>query len=277
MRCTKLTSDTVFRADISDTDAAVLLGENGTNWQPRGGYTPIYQLQFQNGVTEGIGYMEGWVGAPEPISGTNAVRETFTVSGAEVKVSSVAIRVARVNGNGSSDRAPGKRRRIADRRRQHSGCRDSAEQCESPAYYWASYTLSSNVYARTGSTYHLDFEASSTSTYQAFPIRKGSLTDFSPPLISRTDTRNSNRRTVGWMDPVGRCQSHGWRSAILFLRYAVAIAAARIARFVREMWSRIARFPSNSIERRISSCVSKPRMLRLTEDSGARSTSERQP
>jgi Putative Ig domain/IPT/TIG domain len=165
---------------ISDTDAAVLLGENGSSWQPRAGYTPIYQLQFQNGVTEGIGYMEGWSGAPEPISGTNAVRETFTVSGADVKVSSAAIRLARLSGNDPLT----VRLENADGSLIEQGSIPATaiqeSNATSPLYYWAKYTFTTTYTLAAGNTYHLDFEGSSTSTYQAFPIRKGSNYGFQP-------------------------------------------------------------------------------------------------
>lgn len=165
---------------ISDTDAAVLLGENGSSWQPRAGYTPIYQLQFQNGVTEGIGYMEGWSGAPEPISGTNAVRETFTVSGSAVNVSSVGIRLAHLNGNDPLV----VRLENADGSLIEEGSVPAAaiqqSSAASPAYVWASYKFSTTYALVPGNTYHLDFEASATSTYQAFPIRKGLNYGFQP-------------------------------------------------------------------------------------------------
>lgn len=165
---------------ISDTDAAVLLSENGTSWQPRAGYTPIYQLQFQSGVTEGIGYMEGWIGAPEPVSGTHAVRETFTVSGAEEKVSSVGIRLARLSGNDPLtvrlENANGSL--VEEGTIPASAIQESS--ATSPLYYWANYKFAATYALVPGNTYHLDFESSSTSLYQAFPIRKGSDYGFQP-------------------------------------------------------------------------------------------------
>ncbi len=171
---------TPYQPTISDTDAAVLLSENGASWQPRGGYTPIYQLQFQNGVTEGIGYMEAWIGAPEPISGTNAVRETFTVSGAAEKVSSVAIRLARLSGNDPLT----VRLENGDGSLIEEGTIPAtaiqASTASSPAYSWAIYKFSTTYALAPGNSYHLDFESSASSIYQAFPIRKGSNYGFQP-------------------------------------------------------------------------------------------------
>jgi hypothetical protein len=165
-------SDSVQGA-ISKTDAAVLLGRSGTDWAPRPGYTPIYQLQFANGVTEGIGYIEGWIGAPRPISGATAVRETFTVSGAEVNVNSIKVRVARAIGNDP----------LYVRLENANGTlieEDSIpatsiplSSVASPSYFWATVPLSSTHTLLPGETYHLDLEASLTSVYETFPIRKG--------------------------------------------------------------------------------------------------------
>jgi hypothetical protein len=165
---------------MSDTDAAVLLSEDGTSWQPRGGYTPIYQLQFQNGVTEGIGYMEGWSGAPEPISGTNAVRETFTISGAAEKVSSVAIRLARLSGNDplTVRLENGDGSLIEEGTVPATAIQES--NATSPLYFWATYKFSTTYTLVPGNTYHLDFEVSPSSLYQAFPIRKGVNYGFQP-------------------------------------------------------------------------------------------------
>ena len=158
---------------ISDTDAAVLLSEEGGAWKPRQGFKPIYQLDFPNGVTEGIGYIEGWVGAPRPVSGTNAARETFSVSGADVKVSSVAVRVARVNGNDPLVI----RLENANGSLVEEGSTPASDvplsSSIAPAYFWVNYKLSSTTTLVPGNAYHLDIEATSTSTYEIFPIRKG--------------------------------------------------------------------------------------------------------
>jgi hypothetical protein len=46
---------------------------------PRPLDTPIVQLTYDDGTVQGQGYMEVWVGTPEPISGGAMARETFTV------------------------------------------------------------------------------------------------------------------------------------------------------------------------------------------------------
>lgn len=163
---------------VSDVDAAVLLSQNGGAWNERKSYVPIYELDFQNGISEGIGYIEAWVAAPRPISGTNAIRETFTLSGSELNVKSVSLRLARTNGND-----PLKvRLENADGSLIEQG-NVSASAVElsnstAPDYDWVMYPFSTTYTLMPGKTYHLVLEASATSTYQAFPIRKGTAYGF---------------------------------------------------------------------------------------------------
>ena len=83
---------------ISDVDGAVLLGGPDGRWAPRKGYLPILELDYQDGFSEGNGYMEAWIGAPQNISGPAAVQETITVSGTQKNVASASIRVAHISG-----------------------------------------------------------------------------------------------------------------------------------------------------------------------------------
>jgi hypothetical protein len=157
---------------ISDVDSAELLGGTGRAWAPRKGYTPIVELDYQDGWSELNGYIEAWVGAPQSISGTSAVRETLTVSGPQRTVASASIRVARISGSDPL---------IV---RLENGDGTLIEQGEisaasipltSPASYtWTTFTFSSAHTLLAGQNYHLHFGAASSSTYQVFPIRKGS-------------------------------------------------------------------------------------------------------
>ena len=118
--------------------------------------------------------MEGWSGAPERMSGTNAVRETFTISGSDVQVASVGIRAARVNG---SDPLVVRLENADGSLIEEGSIPASAipgSTATSPSYSWAKYTFSTTYTLVPGNSYHLVLEATSTSTYQTFPIRKGS-------------------------------------------------------------------------------------------------------
>jgi hypothetical protein len=162
---------------ISDTDCAVLLFSNysaaeGTIWKPRQGYAPVLQMNYDDGFTEGFGYMEVWVGAPQPISGISSVRESFTVSGASRTISSVGVRVARLTGSGALTV------------RLETGDGTLIEQGEvaaasvpldaSATYVWAAYKFSAPHTLSVGQSYHLVLQSPASTVYQAFPIRKGS-------------------------------------------------------------------------------------------------------
>ena len=189
---------TPAQPSISDVDAAELLGGPAGTWTPRKGYTPILELDYQDGWSEFIGYMEVWVGAPQSISGSSAVRETITVTGAQKSVSSASIRVARTSGSDPL---------IV---RLENGDGTVIEQGEVPAssipltspvsYAWATFTFSSAHTLLAGQSYHLQISAASTSSYQAYPIRKGvaygfQKTTYFPDGYAQF---NQNGSWVGW-------------------------------------------------------------------------------
>ena len=164
---------------VSDTDLATLLTDAGQSWAERKGITPTVQLTYADGWTQGLGYMEVWYNAPQIASGSSAVREFFTVSGGSKRVTSISIRAVRVNGSDPLivhlENADGT---VVE---EGSIPADSiptgaslADPYGSPlAYAWATYTFSSAHTLVSGQSYNLDFEATSTSAYQFFPVRKG--------------------------------------------------------------------------------------------------------
>ena len=185
---------------VSDIDSAVLLSQDGGAWSQRKSFSPIYELDFQNGASEGMGYMEAWSGAPQNISGSSAIRETFTVSGSQVNVTSASIRLARINGNGPlTVRLENANGSLIEQ----GGIPATAialSTAASPADGWVTFPFSTTYTLIPGQTYHLDLEATATSTYQAFPIRKGSAygfktTTFFPDGYAQFKQNNS---WVGW-------------------------------------------------------------------------------
>jgi len=155
---------------VSDTNLAVLMSAQGGPWAVRPGYTPIYELDFTNGFSEGVGYIEGWVGAPQPIYGIHAVRETFTVS-SNVSVSTAAIRISRMYGNDPLV----VRLENANGTLIHQGTIPAADIPETTEGkpVWTKLSFGTSYTLLAGHTYHLDIEASATSLYETFPIRKG--------------------------------------------------------------------------------------------------------
>lgn len=159
---------------MSDVDCAVLLNQAGLPWTERVGFTPSMQLNYSDGWSGGIGYMEVWSGVPESASGSSAVREVFTVSGSSKTVTNVSIRVNRVSGGDPLV----VRLESADGTLIEEGSIPAASILTGGSYGWATYAFSSAHTLASGQAYHLDFEATSTSAYQLFPIRKGSAYGF---------------------------------------------------------------------------------------------------
>jgi hypothetical protein len=164
---------------MSNEECAVLTHSEYESWNVFSNDTPVYQLDYTDGTTTGIGYMEVWVNAPQVIGGTHAVREAFTVSGSERVVSKFSIRVARTTGSAPLT----VRLENANGNLIEQGTIPSADVPESsssnPQYYWVTYTFSALRTLFEGDAYHVDLEASSGTSYQTFPIRKGSKESFS--------------------------------------------------------------------------------------------------
>lgn len=166
---------------MTDTDCAVLLYADqgpalGTVWQPRQGYTPIVQMDYDDGFTDGIGYMEAWVGAPQSISGSGSVREAFTVSGTSKVVSSVSVRVARLSG--SADLTVRLEAGDGTLIEQGTIAATSIPLSTLATYFWANYKFSAPHTLASGQSYHLILQSPSSTVYQTFPIRKGTYYGF---------------------------------------------------------------------------------------------------
>ncbi|MGH7462031.1 MAG: hypothetical protein ACREMA_13540 [Longimicrobiales bacterium] len=180
----------------SDVDSAVLLYNNATKaWRPRRGFTPIIQFNFTDGWTEGIGYMEAWVGAPQAIGGSRAVRQRITVSGSTRKIGSVAVRVRRNSGSGA----------LRVRVENSNGTLIEEGNISSTAFpigsmTWGTYRLRSTRTLSAGRTYHLVLLAPSGTVYQTFPIRKGMHYGFSNTTYFRDGHAQfkSGSTWVGW-------------------------------------------------------------------------------
>jgi hypothetical protein len=161
---------------VSDAASAVLYRWSGVSWRPQEGYSPIMELLYSNGDYQGYGYIGTWVGNPELISGTDAVRETFTVTGSSRSVSTVGMRLARVSGSGN----------LTVRLESSSGSlieqgylSASSFPLTSPvSHVWRTYTFSTSHTLYAGYTYHLVLEAPSGTVYEAYPIEKGWMYGF---------------------------------------------------------------------------------------------------
>ena len=161
---------------LSDAANAVLLRTSSSSWQPRAGYTPISELYYSNGNTQGIGYVEAFVDGPQVISGTSAVRETFTVSGGPKKIGSVDIRAARASG---TDYLKVRLENGDGTLIEEGYLPASSFPLTSPASHtWAEFKFASTHTLETGKSYNLVLEAPASSQYVAFSMQKGTAYGF---------------------------------------------------------------------------------------------------
>ena len=161
---------------LSDWANAVLLRTSGSSWQPRKGYTPISELYYSNGNTQGIGYIEAFVAGPQIISGTATLRETFTVTGATKKIASVGIRAARASG---SSYLKVRLENANGTLIEEGYIPASSFPLTSPvSHTWVEYKFASPHTLQSGQTYHIVLTAPSTSQYVAYTMQKGTAYGF---------------------------------------------------------------------------------------------------
>ena len=162
----------------SNTDWANLVYFQGAWSDDRGAgqgvITPIMALSYSNGVVDGQGYMEVWVSLPKTISGSDKVRETFTVSGSSRTVSSASVRVRRDSGTSP----------LTVRLETSSGTlvaqgTVSAGLIPTGSHPgWGTAVFGSTVTLSAGKSYNLVLEAPSGTSYDAFVIREGAKWGF---------------------------------------------------------------------------------------------------
>ncbi len=129
-------------------------------------YTPIVELQYADGFSTGVGYMEVWTESTKAISGSSEVRETFTVSGTDRLVSGVTIRLRRVAGS-----AP-----LTVRLENANGTLVESANIAGidTNFTWISCTFPAVRMLTRGTRYNLTLQAPAGTSYEAFPIREGS-------------------------------------------------------------------------------------------------------
>lgn len=128
-------------------------------------HTPILELQYTDGHNQGMGYMEVWSEAPQPISGDSSVRQNFTVSDSSRLADSVMVRVKRNSGTDS----------LTIRVETSNGdLVASGEVYADTVYGWVTLIFTSTVTLQSGSSYNLVLQSPSSSIYETFPIREGS-------------------------------------------------------------------------------------------------------
>ena len=187
-----------MQPEFSNENLATLIQDSSNSWSVYDFNTPIFEFDFTDGASMGQGYMEVWVGAPQPISGSSAVGEEFTVSGGPKEVTAVSVRLARISGNGDLtvrlEQADGN---VVEQGRIPSS---AVPLSSSAKYTWATYSFSAMRTLLNGETYRLELEAPSGTQYQAYPLRKGSGQSFAPTTFFPDGHAQfeSNGSWVGW-------------------------------------------------------------------------------
>jgi hypothetical protein len=163
-----------------------------------GNYMPILQLDYSDGASYGNGYMEVWIQTSrKTISGSNAARESFTVSGPTMNAASVTVRlrhdsgtdpltVAVLNGTGTS---------LASCAKPYTAITPSGTSGDN----WVTCQFASPLTLNSGSTYALNLAAPSSSAYTIFPIRKGVSYNFGPSSVF-SDGHAQYTTGSGWQD-----------------------------------------------------------------------------
>lgn len=184
-------SSTPVQPRLRDDDWAMLMrSRTSPAWAIRRtpgsseSFTPILEIDYAGGRSQGMGYMEFWMGAPKPISGPALVREVFTVSGPPRKAGAVSVRVRHLAGS-----AP-----LAIRLEQGDGkllvqgaCAGPLPACTPTATLggcdWVTFTFPEPQVLAPGKTYHLVLSAPARAQYEAFPMRKGTDKGFSDATL----------------------------------------------------------------------------------------------
>ena len=205
---------------MADSDWFQLLG-NATrpgDWWPRengngDSFTPIVELQYTDGYTTGMGYMEVWVGNPKTISGTSSVRQYFQVSGQDQTISDVAIRLRRNSGKDSLTV------QLQDAMAVPFAQSSVAASAVPLDYAWVTFHFPSPITLAEGRQYFLTLSAPSTSAYALFAIRQGSSSNvgFSPTTYFDDGYAQFNNGSgwTGW-DQWGELNRHDGDLQFLF-------------------------------------------------------------
>jgi hypothetical protein len=175
---------------LADSDWAMLMrSRTSPAWAIRrtpgsqDGFTPILEIDYAGGRSQGMGYVEFWMGAPRPVSCPARVREVFTVTGPDRKAASVAVRVRRLAGG-----APlSLRLEQGDGKVLAEGRGEGAPACTPTASLggcdWVGLTFPRPLTLASGRSYALVLSAPPDTRFEAFPMRKGSDKGFSDATL----------------------------------------------------------------------------------------------
>lgn len=170
--------------NISDIDLGALsIYNNGAEiiTNTMAGDTPIFQLNYSDGNTQGQGYIGSWIGAPVSISGASQVREWFVISEENRTVTVVSVRVNLVSGAkpltvtlATSTGVILEQGEIpASQFPFGNALTSDAAASRYVTSAWGSYTFNTSPVLSTGQDYQLILSAPEDTLYQGYGIEKG--------------------------------------------------------------------------------------------------------
>jgi hypothetical protein len=161
---------------VSDIDWGQPIQYGSGAWTDRNNTVPILQVDYSDGTTSGIGYMETWVRSYKSISGSMMARENFTPS-SDQNVSSFSVRLMRISGT-----SPLKiRLEKADGTLVEEGNINSTNiPIGTPGDHggtghatWVTYNFTNSNTLAVGQNYNVVLSTTADTTYSIFVIRKG--------------------------------------------------------------------------------------------------------
>ena len=181
---------------VSNEDLAVnRVAQTGSGWScVCDGATPIFALTSSNGASQGQGYIDVKKSGTLPISGGDQVREIFTVTGKDRKVSRVTIRLSREGTAGP----------LTVRLEREDG--SAIEEGTIPAavvslnHTWVTYEFSARHRLEKGRTYRLILKATAEGTYEIYPLQEGSDYGFTVPGNFRDGRFQYSTDGTTWLD-----------------------------------------------------------------------------
>jgi hypothetical protein len=150
-------------------------------WHPTGEgsavYTPILEIRYANGLSEGCGYMEVWVRNPKPMKTPAQVSERFTPT-ASRSLLEVSLRAKQVESGGPLEAWVEEDGHVLGR----ASLKPADPGLAPKKAVWFSGSFGSPIKIEAQHTYRVVF-TSSKGHYEAFPIRKGVGYGFGPDTL----------------------------------------------------------------------------------------------
>jgi hypothetical protein len=172
------------QARFSDVAWGQPLRSGSGAWADLRSTVPIMQLNYANGVTAGLGYIETWVRSARTITAAARVREAFTVSGPDRSIDEVGIRLMRLGGTSplslSLETAAGSVIATATIPASQIDVGVPGDHGGGGHATWETASFGPSRTLASGAAYQLVISTAADTMYSIFVIRQGSRYGFSP-------------------------------------------------------------------------------------------------